>query len=67
VGHWQANTGASLAIIGKSLNHKNVSTTAIYARLAMTPVRESMGKAPGAMFAADSIKKDNVVNMEVVK
>jgi len=63
VGHWQANTGASLAIIGKSLNHKNVSTTAIYARLAMAP----MGKAPGAMFEADSIKKDNVVNMEVVK
>jgi integrase len=67
MGSWQANTGASLAIIGKSLNHKNVNTTAIYARLAMDPVRESMEKAAGAMFEAGGVKKDNVVNMEVKK
>jgi integrase len=67
MGSWQANTGASLSVIGKSLNHKNVNTTAIYARLAMDPVRESMEKAAGAMFEAGGIKKDNVVNMEVVK
>ena len=64
---WQANTGASLSVIGKSLNHKNVNTTAIYARLAMDPVRESMEKAAGAMFEAGGVKKDNVVNMEVKK
>ena len=67
MGSWQANTGASLSVIGKSLNHKNVNTTAIYARLAMDPVRESMEKAAGAMFEAGGIKKDNVVNMEVAK
>jgi len=67
MGSWQANTGASLSVIGKSLNHKNVNTTAIYARLAMDPVRESMEKAAGAMFEAGGIKKDNVINMEVLK
>jgi integrase len=67
MGSWQANTGASLSVIGKSLNHKNVNTTAIYARLAMDPVRESMEKAAGAMFEAGGIQKDNVVNMEVLK
>ena len=64
---WQANTGASLSVIGKSLNHKNVNTTAVYARLAIDPVRESMEKAVGAMFEAGGIKKDNVINMEVLK
>jgi integrase len=67
MGSWQANTGASLSVIGKSLNHKNVNTTAIYARLALDPVRESMEKAAGAMFEAGGIKKDNVVSMEVAK
>ena len=67
MGSWQANTGASLSVIGKSLNHKNVNTTAIYARLAIDPVRESMEKAAGAMFEAGGVKKDNVVNMEVIK
>ena len=67
MGSWQANTGASLSVIGKSLNHKNVNTTAIYARLALDPVRESMEKAAGAMFEAGGIKKDNVVSMDVAK
>ena len=67
MGSWQANTGASLSVIGKSLNHKNINTTAIYARLAMDPVRESMEKAASAMFEAGGVKKDNIVNMEVVK
>jgi len=40
---------------------------AIYARLARGLVAESMEKAVSAMFEAGGIKKDNVVNMEVVK
>ncbi|EIC19840.1 tyrosine-type recombinase/integrase [Thiorhodovibrio frisius] len=51
LGSWQAATGASLSIIGKSLNHKNVNTTSIYARLNIDPVRQSMEKAVEAMFA----------------
>jgi integrase len=52
LGSWQAATGANLSIIGKTLNHKNVSTTAIYARLNIDPVRESMNAATEAMFKA---------------
>lgn len=52
LGSWQACTGASLAIIGKSLNHKSPMATAIYARLDLDPVRASMEKATSAMLAA---------------
>ncbi len=50
LGSWQASTGASLAIIGKTLAHRNVSTTAIYARLNIDPVRDAMNKATQAMW-----------------
>ena len=52
LGSWQARTGASLSIIGKSLSHKSVHTTAIYARLDLDPVRESMARATSAMLVA---------------
>lgn len=52
LGSWQAKTGASLAIIGKSLNHKTLQATAIYSRLDVDPVRQSMKAAVSAMFAA---------------
>lgn len=48
-GSWQAMTGSSTAIIGKSLGHKNKNTTAIYERLNLDPVRLSMNKATDAM------------------
>jgi len=51
MGSWQAKTGASLPIIGKSLNHKNQTTTAIYARLDLDPVRSAMETATRAMLA----------------
>jgi len=56
LGSWQAKTGASLSIIGKSLNHKNPSTTAIYARLDLDPVRESVNTATSAMMVAAGLK-----------
>ena len=52
LGSWQAATGANLSIIGKTLAHKNISTTAIYARLNIDPVRDAMDKATQAMFDA---------------
>ena len=52
MGSWQAINGESLTVIGKSLGHKNVATTAIYARLQLDPVRASMERATQAMFAA---------------
>ncbi len=57
LGSWQAMTGASLTIIGKSLNHKSHASTAIYARLENTlqssPVRVSVNRATDAMFAQE--------------
>ena len=55
LGSWQAATGANLSIIGKTLAHKNVSTTAIYARLNIDPIRESMNKATNAMLNAAGV------------
>jgi integrase len=55
LGSWQAATGANLSIIGKTLAHKNVSTTAIYARLNIDPVRESMNKATDAILNAAGV------------
>jgi integrase len=52
LGSWQAAAGASLAVIGKSLNHRTVTATAIYARLNIDPVRESVNRATSAMMAA---------------
>ena len=52
LGSWQAATGANSYIIGKSLGHKTQQATAIYARLNLDPVRESVNKATGAMIKA---------------
>lgn len=61
LGSWQAKTGASMAIIGKSLNHKNQNTTAIYARLDLDPVRDSVNTATSAMLTAAGLKKGGEV------
>ncbi|SFO38822.1 tyrosine-type recombinase/integrase [Nitrosospira briensis] len=58
LGSWQAKQGASLAIIGKSLNHKNQNTTAIYARLDLDPVRNSVNTATSAMMVAAGLKSE---------
>jgi integrase len=60
LGSWQAKSGASLVVIGKSLNHKNVATTAIYARLDLDPVRLSVNTATSAMMAAGKPKGSSV-------
>lgn len=62
LGSWQAKTGASLAIIGKSLNHKNQSTTAIYARLDLDPVRAAVNTATTAMMEAGGLVMPTKLN-----
>lgn len=57
LGSWQAKQGASLAIIGKSLNHKSQQATAIYARLDLDPVRASVNSATAAMLDAAGMKQ----------
>jgi integrase len=52
LGSWQAAGGSSLPIIGKSLGHTQPSTTAIYARLDLDAVRESVAAATAAISAA---------------
>lgn len=55
LGSWQAITGASLPIIGKSLNHLSPQATQIYARLDLDPVRNSVEKATNAIFDAAGV------------
>lgn len=49
VGSYQAITGASLPIIGRSLGHKSQQATQIYSRLHLDPVRASMELASNAI------------------
>lgn len=56
MGSWQARTGASMVIIGKSLGHKSQQATAVYARLDLDPVRQSMQTAVSAMLEAGGFK-----------
>lgn len=60
LGSWQAITGASLPIIGKSLGHKSIAATQIYARLSADPVRESVQRATGAIFEAATMKDKQI-------
>jgi integrase len=62
LGSWQARTLASLILIGKSLNHEDQASTAIYARLDLDPVRQSVDRATTAMFEAAGIKKTATVS-----
>jgi integrase len=56
LGSWQAMGGSSLTVIGKSLGHTQPSTTAIYARLQLSTVRDSVGSATDAMLDAGHIQ-----------
>lgn len=50
LGSYQAITGASLTIIGKSLGHKSTDATQVYARLHDDPVRASIDTAVNKML-----------------
>ncbi len=50
MGSYQAIMGSSLQVIGKSLGHKSLQATTIYARLNMDAVRASMQKATDEMI-----------------
>jgi integrase len=52
LGSWQTALGASSFIVGKSLGHKTLQATAIYARLNLDPVRSSVNAAVDALFSA---------------
>lgn len=58
LGSWQAATGANSYMIGRTLGHKTSQSTAVYARLNIDPVRDSVEKATEAML--QTIKKERV-------
>ena len=65
MGSWQARAGASLAIIGKSLNHKTHNATQIYARLDLDPVRASVERATADMRNAGGMSEGaEIVNLQ---
>lgn len=66
LGSWQALGGSSLQVIGKSLGHSQITTTAIYARLTVDPVRASVDKATAAIIAAGE-KKNGKSEPQVVE
>ncbi|MGB2938511.1 MAG: tyrosine-type recombinase/integrase [Phycisphaerae bacterium] len=49
---WQARGGVSLGIIGRTLGHKSLAATQIYARLDLAPVRDAVEDATHAMLEA---------------
>lgn len=49
-GSYQAISGASLQVIGKSLGHKSSGATAVYSRLTADPVRDSMERGTERML-----------------
>ncbi|MBP6952474.1 MAG: site-specific integrase [Alphaproteobacteria bacterium] len=66
LGSWQAATGANSYMIGRTLGHKTSQSTAVYARLNIDPVRDSVEKATEAML--QTIKKERVQdNVESIK
>lgn len=50
LGSWQAATGANSYMIGQTLGHKSAQSTAVYARLSLDPVRDSVERATQAML-----------------
>ena len=61
VGSWLAGSGESLHLIGKVLNHRDVSTTAIYARLNLDPVRQALERNATKMLEAAAPQRTPVV------
>ena len=66
LGSWMAMTGAGLPIVGKMLGHTQPVTTAIYARLAIDPVREAAERAVVDMQRAAGLLEndENIINVD---
>jgi integrase len=50
LGSWLSGQGYNLQLIGKALNHSSVSTTQIYAKLDINPLREALERNARLMF-----------------
>jgi integrase len=56
LGSWMAMSGASLPVVGAALGHKSTASTAVYARLALDPIRAGIDTATAAIMAASKVK-----------
>ena len=56
LGSWQAISGSSLQIIGKSLGHKSSKVTEIYARLNIDPIKLSVDRALDKMLEGQDLE-----------
>lgn len=66
LGSLMVDTGASLPMIGKALNHLSPSSTAIYARLSSQPVRDAKRKALAVLKEASGKDEDTAVSLSKV-
>lgn len=57
VGSWLAQSGNSLHLIGKILNHSNQSTTAIYARFAQDQGKQALEDYAQQLLSSSSMEK----------
>lgn len=65
MGSYQTIGGASTAIVGKTLGHRNPASTAVYARMTLDPVRDAMEKAVSLMKQAAAMPVEKkVVNLK---
>ena len=68
VGSWLAQSGNSLHLIGRVLNHSNTSTTAIYARFGQDSVKDALDRHGEQILAVAGLKeKAEVVSIDQVK
>ena len=57
VGSWLAESGESLQLIGKVLNHRDTDTTSIYARLQEDPAKAAMDRIGEKVISILDVKK----------
>lgn len=61
-GSYQAIAGSSLLLIGKSLGHRNMKTTEVYARVDSSPIRKSMEAGAEKIIEA-ALKTNKIKNI----
>ena len=67
VGSWLAGSGETLQLIGKILNHRDVSTTAIYARLNLDPMRQALERNALKMLEPPASPRTPAVRLKARK
>lgn len=61
MGSWLASSGESLQLIEKVLNHSSVSTTVIYVRLDINPMRQALERNADRMLDVGESRKSAMI------